>query len=519
MNSRTRRASAVTVAGVLATATGLSALALGPGTGVASSHREAPLIAGDPLADNTDVYAFVSPDDDSSVTLIANWLPFQEPGGGPNFYPFAENTRHEIHIDNNADAKPDITYRWTFTSAYKSKDTFLYATGPVASLDDPTLNFTQTYKLEEIKGDATRVLVDGGKVAPSHVGVGSMPNYAALRDQAIVDTQEITGKSFAGQADDPFFLDLRVFDLLYGGNLKEVGSDTLDGFNVNTLALQVKKSDLAAAGDSAASPIIGVWSTTSRPATRLTAADGTQTFSGDFVQISRLGNPLVNEVVVPIQFKDAFNASLPEGDAQFLPKVEDPEVPKLIELVYKIPAPKTPRADLVSVFLTGVEGLNKPKDGTPSEMLRLNMSIAASGEGNRLGVIGGDKAGFPNGRRLSDDVVDIALQVMEGELVGSVNDLGDAVNNNDVQFEDAFPYVALPHAGSKIRPGSTGNAQVLGTKISGAAGGAPAGGVGAGGGGTSGGSSSNSPLVPIAIVMAGAALTVTGLAARKRALI
>jgi len=515
VSSRRRKAGSVTaLAGVVATAAGLSTLALAPGSGLASSHREAPLIANDPQADNTDLYAFVSPDDADSVTLIANWLPFQEPGGGPNFYPFAENTRHEIHIDNNADAKADITYRWTFTTAYKSKDTFLYATGPVTSLDDPTLNVTQTYKLEEIKGDATRVLVDGGKVAPSHVGVGSMPNYAALRDQAVVDTQEVTGKSFAGQADDPFFLDLRVFDLLYGGNLKEVGSDTLDGFNVNTLALQVKKSDLAAAGDSAASPIVGVWSTTSRPATRLTAADGTQTFSGDFVQVSRLGSPLVNEVVVPLQFKDAFNASLPEGDAQFLPKVEDPEVPKLIEAVYKIPAPKTPRADLVSVFLTGVEGLNKPANGTPSEMLRLNMSIPAAGEGNRLGVIGGDKAGFPNGRRLSDDVVDIALQVIEGELVGAANDLGDAVNNNDVRFGDAFPYVALPHAGSKVRPGSLGNSQVQGLAVSG---GAPVGAVGTGAGGTAPGTSS--PAVPLAIALAGATLVAAGLVVRKRALI
>ena len=512
--TRQRTASVLMKAGAAVTATGVVALTgvLAPATGLAASHREAPLIAGDPQADNTDVYAFVSPDKADTVTLVANWLPFQEPSGGPNFYPFAENTRHEVHIDNNADAKPDITYRWTFTSAYKSKDTFLYATGPVTSLDDPTLNFTQTYKLEEIKGDATRVLVDGAKVAPSHVGGASMPNYKALRDAAVVKLTEGEGTSFAGQADDPFFLDLRVFDLLYGGNLKSVGSDSLDGFNVNTIALQVPKTDLVAAD-----PIIGIWSTTSRPATRLTAADGTQTFSGDFVQVSRLGNPLVNEVVVPIQFKDAFNASLPADDAQFLPKVQEPEVPKLIEAVYKIPAPKTPRDDLVSVFLTGVEGLNKPANVVPSEQLRLNTSIAPTAKGDRLGVIAGDKAGFPNGRRLSDDVVDIALQVVEGELVGAANDLGDAVNTNDVAFSAAFPYVALPHSGSKARPGSGGESQISALGQGNAVDGAPSGGVGTGAGGTAGGT--NAPLVPIAVALAGASLIATGAVARRRATI
>ena len=509
---RHTKGTALMSVGAAVTATGLVAMTgvLAPGSGLASSHREAPLIANDPQADNTDLYAFVSPDDAESVTLIANWTPFQEPAGGPNFYPFAENTRHEIHVDNNGDAKPDITYRWTFTSAYKSKDTFLYATGPVKTLDDPTLNFTQTYKLEEIKGDATRVLVDGAKVAPSNVGRASMPDYSALREQAITDLTEGEGKSFAGLADDPFFLDLRVFDLLYGGDLKSVGSDTLDGFNVNTIALQVPKADVIAAD-----PIIGIWTTTSRPATRLTAADGTQTFSGDFVQVSRLGNPLVNEVVVPIQFKDAFNASLPEGDSQFLPKVQDPEVPKLIEAVYKIPAPKTPREDLVSVFLTGVEGLNKPANVTPSEQLRLNTSIAPSAKGNPLGVIGGDKAGFPNGRRLSDDVVDIALQVVEGELVGAANDLGDGVSTNDVKFSDTFPYVALPHSGSKARSGSLGESQVSALAQGGnPVDGAPSGGVGTGAGGAAG--RTGSPMVPIAIALAGGALLATGAVARRR---
>jgi hypothetical protein len=246
-----------------------------------------------------------------------------------------------------------------------------------------------------------------------------------------------------GQVDDPFFLDLRVFDLLYGTNLKEAGNDSLAGFNVHTMALQVPKADLAAGGDATKNPIIGVWTNAERQ-----TISPTGKASGPFVQVSRLGNPLVNEVVVPVGAKDLFNQSKPADDAQFAAGVTDPELPKLIEAVYKIKAPATPRNDLVSVYLTGVDGLNKPANVVPSEQLRLNMSIAPTANPNPLGVIGGDKAGFPNGRRLADDVIDISIQVVEGELVGSPNDLGDGVSANDVPFETAFPYLALPHSGS-----------------------------------------------------------------------
>ena len=416
----------------------------------AASHREAPLTAADPQIDATDLYAFVSPDAPDTVTLISNWIPFQEPAGGPNFYLWGEGVRYDINIDNNGDAKPDITYRWTFKTTTKNADTFLANTGPVKSLGDDTLNVAQTYALERVTGDGkSEVLITNAPAAPSYVGKASMPDYAGLREEAITPFTSGEGKSFAGQADDPFFLDLRVFDLLYGTDLSETGQDTLDGYNINTLAVQVPKSDLAAGNDANANPVVGVWTTASRPATRVLKSDGTVASSGDFVQVSRLGNPLVNEVVVPLQFKNAFNGSKPQDDAQFLPKVQDPEVPKLIEAIYDIPAPATPRDDLVSVFLTGVEGLNKPAQGAPSEVLRLNMSIAPSAKEKRLGVLAGDKAGFPNGRRLGDDVIDIALQVMMGELTGSPNDLGDKVNANDVKPAEAFPYVGLPHAGSK----------------------------------------------------------------------
>ncbi|MEV7422618.1 DUF4331 domain-containing protein [Streptomyces sp. NPDC091212] len=445
-SERTRRARgsiAMLACGALA-AGGLAAAgvaALAPGTATASSHREAPLISGQPQYDNTDVYAFVSPEDPNSTTLIANWLPFQEPAGGPNFYPFATDARYDIHIDNNGDAKDDLVYRFTFKDHRKNEDTFLYNTGAVKSLDDPNLNFTQSYDIQLLRLEHGKVvsehdLAKGLPVAPSNVGKASMPHYQTLRDQAV---REVDGglKAFAGQADDPFFLDLRVFDLLYGGDLSEVGNDTLKGYNVNTIALQVPSSYLR---ESDKQPIVGIYSTTSR-----------KNAYGDWTQVSRLGMPLVNEVVNPLKDKDKFNASSPENDADFLKNVTEPELPKLIESIYKIKAPAEPRDDLVSVFLTGVKDLNQPPKVTPSEMLRLNTSIKPVAKPKRLGVLDGDNAGFPNGRRLTDDVVDIALQVVEGALLGEKVDLSDGVDANDQEFDKKFPYVALPTAGSDVK--------------------------------------------------------------------
>ena len=436
----------------------LAVVALAPPGSRASSHREAPLISNDPQADTTDVYAFRSPDRPNTVTLVANWLPFSEPAGGPNFYAFADKARYDIRIDNNGDARADIIYRWNFDDHYRTRDTFLYNTGPVTSLTDANLNFYQTYDLWEIRpGSGRKLLIDDGIAAPSHVGRASIPNYSRLRDQAILDLRGEEGRTYAGQADDPFFLDLRVFDLLYGGDFSEVGDDTLAGFNVNTVVLQVPRSDLARGGRVAKHHVIGVWSTTSRRTVRVLRPNGEQIHRGGFAQVSRLGHPLVNEVVVPLRDKDKFNASRPSNDVQFLDYVTNPELPRLIELIYGIDAPGTPRNDLVSVFLTGVKGLNQPANVNPSEQLRLNMIVpvcrpATCDSYSRLGVVGGDNAGYPNGRRLADDVVDIALQVVEGELVGRPNDLGDAVLRNDVRFSARFPYIALPHPGSDPRP-------------------------------------------------------------------
>ena len=446
---------------VLASAVSLMAVAglfagLGSVPGSASSHREAPLITDDPKADNTDVYAFVSPDRPDTVTLIGSWIPFEEPAGGPNFYPFADNTAYDINIDNDGDARADWIYRWVFSSRYMNKNTFLYNTGPVTSLTDADLNFRQTYDLYKINGDTghSSQLLNDKPVVPSRVGNASMPNYESLFTSGVSDFG-VGAKSWAGQSDDAFFLDLRIFDLLYGGDLSEVGDDTLKGFNVNTIALQVKAEHIAKQGNPSGNPVVGIWSTTSRRSTRVLNWNGTKSESGGYVQVSRLGSPLVNEVVIPVGQKDRFNASKPKDDAQFAKYVLDPEVPKLIELIYGIPAPAAPRNDLVQAFLTGVPGLNQPANVQASEMLRLNMSIkpADCPAFNRLGVIDGDICGFPNGRRLRDDVVDIALRVMEGDLLdgdplSSSVALGDGVNANDLPFRSSFPYVALPWSGS-----------------------------------------------------------------------
>lgn len=446
----------------LVTALVASMAGLAPQSSEASSHREAPLVSADPQVDNTDVYAFVSPDDASTVTLVSNWIPFEEPAGGPNFYAFAEGVRYNVKVSNDGDALPELIYRWTFKNHYRNPKTFLYNTGAVTALDDPDLNFYQTYDLQKkIPGRPARTLINDAMVAPNNVGSASMPDFASLSDAAI---RSFGGsKSWVGQSDDPFFLDLRVFDLLYGGNLSEVGDDTLKGFNTHSMVLQVPKTELAKAGNVESNPVIGVWSTAARRSTRIQRNNGSQSFNGKWIQLSRLGMPLVNEVVVPVGSKDYFNGSMPKDDGQFLAAVQDPELPHLMEAVYGIPVPDSDpntagiqRADLIQVFLTGVDGLNQPAGVKASEMLRLNMSIAPCEQGcaqhSALGVIGGDNAGFPNGRRLADDVIDIALQVVEGELIGNANDLSDGVGTNDLTFRSTFPYVAHPHSGSNAAP-------------------------------------------------------------------
>ncbi len=531
-------------------AAGSSSL-LAPGVSSASSHREAPLIAGDPKVDNTDVYAFVSPDKPDTVTLSANWIPFEEPNGGPNFYPFATDARYNINIDNNGDGVPDVTYTWMFTDHIRDDaGQFLYNTGPVSKLDDPNLNFYQTYELTETTGGTAKSLVKDAIVAPSDVGVASMPDYASLRQQAVKPLPG-GGQTFAGQADDSFFLDLRVFDLLYGTNLKEAGHDTLAGYNVNTLSVQVPKADVAIKGDATANPVIGVWSTTERKGANVTSAPAGATTANGFVQVSRLGNPLINEVVIPLKYKDAFNGLTPDKDHTVQPvvdKVLNPILPALIQGIYKLPAPATPRDDIFEIFLTGVckdckspdgktalpidlnsQLLNKDgkkgADFVPAEEMRLNMSIPPTASPNRLGVLAKDNAGFPNGRRLTDDVVDIEIQALAGAVqTGTIVPAlaaGDGVDQNDSAFGQTFPYVALPHtaavnqAGSSARPSVAGGSSGAGSTGS-AAGqsAAPAGGVAAVEGGTAGGSSL--PLLPVSAGLVAVILASAGALTLRR---
>ncbi len=435
----------------------------------ASSHREAPLISQDPAADGTDFYIFVSPDKPDSVTLIANYYPFQDPAGGPNFYRFGDDVLYRIAVDNNGDANPDIWYDFQFQTHVRNGNTFLFNTGAVNSVNDSTLNIYQTYTLSR----NGQVLASGLTVPPSNVGPHSMPNYQTLFNEGIHTVGDY--KVFAGQAEDAFFVDLgATFDLLtirpgapgnHGG-----GNDDLAGFNVQSLAIQVPISKLTRDGKTPSSAtdanaIIGAWTSSYRHGTRVLDGKGGQNQSGNWVQVSRLSAPLVNEVVVPLAFKDYWNASQPSGDAIFLGGVQDPEPARLLKLLYGLNVPATPRNDLVAIFLTGVPGLNQPANVKPSEMIRLNMAIPPSTLGteaggtqlhfgNRCGLLGGDNAGYPNGRRLSDDVVDIALQAVAGGTpftaannIAPNNQLGDGVDENDVNFSSTFPYIAGPQNG------------------------------------------------------------------------
>ena len=435
-----------------------SAWAMLPGH--ASSHREAPLSALDPMADNTDVYAWRNAEEPDKVTLISNFIPFQSPNGGPNFYQFDPNVVYEIHVDNNGDAVEDITFQWRFTTEIRNPGTFLYNTGTVTTLDDPDLNVRQFYRLTRIDGPrrtgTVRELSGRMPVPPPNIGPRSTPNYELLAG----GIQQLPGniRVFAGQRDEGFYVDLAIFDLLGIGAGQS--KDSTAGFNVSSLAIQMPITALTRNGampSSATDPnaVIGVWSTASRFASR-TLTPGGQMHAGNLVQVSRLGNPLVNEAVIDLARKDAFNGLEPTGDAVALDRVTDPEVPKLLEAIFGVQSPPAPRNDLVTIFLTGIPGLNQPPNVRPSEMLRLNVAIPPSSNPDSGGVLRGDNAGFPNGRRVGDDVRDIVLPAAAGATPltpafnrSPNNRLGDNVNRNDVPYLSQFPYLGVPHAGNR----------------------------------------------------------------------
>jgi hypothetical protein len=455
----------------------------GPESGTASSHREAPLISQDPAADNTDVYAFVSPDRPDTVTIVANYIPLEEPAGGPNFHEFGEDVLYELKVDNTGDGREDISYQFRFDTRTRNGSTFLYNTGPIETLTDADWNRPQLYSVTRVEKGKAKVLGRRLPTPPVNIGPRSTPGYGSLMAAAV---NELPGgvKAFAGQSDDPFYVDLgSVFDLagLRPFNPAHVlplpaedGVDGVGGYNTHAIALQVpiahlmRDKKLHEADEPEA--VIGVYATASRQRIRILGAGDRVRNLGKWVQVSRLANPLVNEVVIPLAQKDEWNASDPSRDSRFAKRYLSPEVTKLANLLYPVldDAPESGRGDIAAILLTGVPGLNFT-GSTQADLIRLNTGIpptAPAGQGNRLGVLAGDFAGFPNGRRLEDDVTDIELRALTcgygpavaplieslGQCGGNANrtpnnQLGDGVDENDRPFHVTFPYVPEPHQG------------------------------------------------------------------------
>ena len=465
-----------------------------PGLGAhASSHREAPFITEQPKVDGTDFYMFRSyePGRADYVTIVANYLPLQAPYGGPNYFFMDPEALYEIHVDNDGDAREDLTFQFRFRNELKNqtlkvggKDvaTPLINFGPAAAGITAGLNIVETYSVGLVRGDRRRgdhravTNADNGESAfvkpVDNIGKKTIPDYEAYAAAHVYNIKipgcAINGRVFVGQRKDPFVVNLgEIFDLVNTNPLGPVDGrrDILDDANVTSLILELPISCVVKQDS-----VIGAWTTASLRQGRLLnpvpSFDKPALEGGPWVQLSRLGMPLVNEVVIGLKDKNRFNASKPENDAQFAVYVTNPTLPALIETLFPgAPAPThVPRNDLVTVFLTGVPGLNQPRHVTPSEMLRLNTATmpTAKGAQNNLGVIGGDAAGFPNGRRPGDDVVDVALRVVMGKLcklsIGCVPGdapagdapLTDGAFINDALFGAAFPYLATPLPGSPL---------------------------------------------------------------------
>jgi uncharacterized protein DUF4331 len=451
----------------------VAAAAIAVPLGFGSSHREAPNIALDPSADNTDVYAYTAKDAPGALTIAADWIPGQVPANGPNFFRFDDRARYYVNIDNTGDGVADIRYLWKFKTNVRNPNSFLYAGPGTQDFNDPGLNVIQRYDL--IRQALKHGTVKHSKrvahklpVAPSNIGPKTFPNYQNFVDQSIKTLDDGT-KVFAGQRDDPFFVDLgATFDainLRVGTGNRGQGKDDLSGYSTSATVLQipeklVTRNGKSVSGPDAANAVVGVWSSTDRR--RLQVTNGVRNAAskhrkGDrFVQVSRLGNPLVNEVVIPLGQKDRFNRTTPNDDAanygQFVTK---PELAAILNALFGINAPENNRTDIVQALLQGIPNLNQhsgPDAGKPVDTLKLNLGVPSTKTPSRFGVIGGDNAGFPNGRRLGDDVVDIELQVIAGFLVGNQVPLGDGVDKNDKKFLHHFPYLAAPDSGFDSNP-------------------------------------------------------------------
>jgi len=427
----------LTAAGATALVVGLATKGSGPAAATASSHREAPLISEDPSADNTDTYAFRSPDKPDTVTIISNWIAGEDPAAGPNWYTFSPSARYDVYADKNGDGKPDISWYFRFKTG-----------APTAFLG----NTQQTYTVTRVENGKSRVVGSGLLTPPDNIGPRSTPNYHSLATAQIHQLGD-GSTVFAGQRDDGFFADVgAVFDLVAirnGTGATGGGKDFLAGYAVHAIALQVPLSQL----DNGSSHVVGIWSATDRPKVTVAVKKNKVKKSTQWAQVSRLGNPLINELLIPTQLKDHWNATSPDKDKQFMQYYSTSILAGLLNQLYPQfgPFKETDRQDLVAVLGTGLQTPNLNfTGGTFADEIRLNLSIAPTapvGQGNRLGVIDGDLAGYPNGRRLEDDVVDISERVVGGVLIGHSLPLGDGVDSNDVPFMTSFPYEADPFSG------------------------------------------------------------------------
>lgn len=458
-----------------------------------SSHREAPETSKDPVADNTDVYAFISPDRPNTVTLIANFLPLQLPNGGPNFYEFGDDVLYEIHVSNRGDAQADISYQFRFTTEIRNPDTFLYNTGPILSLGSKNWNRPQFYSVTRVtRGGDAHVLASGLAVPPCNVGVRSTPDYDDLFFPDALHRLPGGRRVFAGQRAEAFHVDTgSVFDL---GTLRPfqshhlipsadaMGINGLQGLNVHSIALQVPTSDLTRRGDVPdaddvleSNSVIGVWASASRPKVRVYdgGPSGRPVGHGPFQQVSRLANPLFNELLVPMAKKDLWNTLPPLADAAFAKYVDHPELAALLPVLYPTTFPHLKsytkaRADLDAILLTGipkgvVKGFQNYTGATKADMLRLNVAIPPAARPNELGIIGGDLAGFPNGRRVLDDVATIELRAIAGLTIPLVDPsfrpdaaaagVTDGTHNTNGAYPRTFPYLATPLGGYQYKPG------------------------------------------------------------------
>ncbi|HEU5477543.1 MAG TPA: DUF4331 domain-containing protein [Gaiellaceae bacterium] len=446
-----------------------------------SSHREAPAISQDPVADNADTYAFVSPDDPSTVTIITNYVPLEGPAGGPNFFEFGDDVLYSIYIDNDGDARPEVEYQFRFRTTLQNEDTFLYNTGPIGSLSDPNWNKRQLYSVSVIRGRGSGAIL-GRDLAcpPCNIGPRSTPDYDGLAAAAVHHLP--SGETvFAGQRSDGFFVDLgAIFDL---GDIREIQNlhlipspagtsvDPLKTLNIHAIAIKVPISMLTRDGSvpgdpSGAEAVLGIWGGASRRKVQVRDGHSVRE-SGPWVQVSRLGNPLFNEVIVPVGDKDRWNALDPVDDAGFVQYVKQPELARLLPVLYpgafpNLAAYTKDRADLAAILLTGIPGgivpgfqnFSGPK---PADMLRLNVAIPPASSPNALGVVGGDLAGFPNGRRVFDDVVSIELKAIAGATIplvdpsytvdGAVGAVSSYLTPGADRYQSGFPYLGTPHDG------------------------------------------------------------------------